>query len=154
MVDKELNFLSKNTSYGVVDRINPIQNIEHNIVYSDGSKLGYGDKAEIFGAISNIELISFMDSVLSNNNYTKEHYWITFGYQPASFDDEEIKDREVRIHYAGVDNTIPKKDFYELCLLLCMAKLNGFDLNEVKNLKQEELKLIKVRLEKKVKNIL
>lgn len=150
MVDKKLNYLSRNSSYGIIEKTNPLQNIDYNIVYADGAKLQYGDPAEIFGAITDNEFISFLESSLSESSFTREHYWYTFGYQPADFDNEEIKENEVQIHYAGVDNSITKKDFYKLCLLLCDAKLNGI---ESKEIDKEKILLFKIKLSEKLNTI-
>jgi hypothetical protein len=151
MVDKELNFISKNSHYGIVLKTNPFQNIEHNVLYSDGSNLKYGDPAEIFGAITEKEFVPFMECAISESYYTKEHFHFMLGYQPADYENEEIKKNEVKIYYAGVDNTISKKEFYELCLLLCDAKLNGLDLIEDKEVSREDLISIKTQLEEKIK---
>ena len=151
MVDKELKFLAKNNIYGIILKSNPFQNIEHNILYSNGEKLKYGDPAEIFSAISENEFNSFMQSAISGFYFIREHYWFTFGYQPSDYDNQEIKENEVRIHYAGEDNTILKKDFYELCLLLCDAKLNSLTTNiEIKRI---ELLSIISQLEYKIKDV-
>ncbi len=152
MVDKKLRFLSKNSNYGVVLKSNPFQNIEHNVVYSDGSNLKYGDEAEIFGAIREKDLKHFMQCSITENYYTKDDSHFIFGYQPADYENEEIKENDVKIHYAGVDNTISKKEFYDLCLLLCDAKLNGLDLIGDKEVSREELLSIKSQIEEKIKN--
>lgn len=148
MVDKELVFLSKNSVYGVIKKTNPFQKIEHNIVYANGTGLKYGDSAEIFGALGENEIVPFMESAISEGDYYKEHYNFVFGYQPADFENEEIKENEVRIHYAGVDNTISKKAFYDLCLLLCEAKEYSLDYKEEI---RKELLRIKSKLQEKIK---
>jgi hypothetical protein len=154
MVDKELNFLSKNNSYGVIDKINPMQNIEHNIIYADGTALKYGDFAEVFGAISNHDLLPFFESSITEMYFSREHYGITYGYQPADYENEEINESEVRIYFAEMENRVTKKDFYELCLLLCEAKLNSIGKSgEDKVVKREELLSIKSQLEEKIKAV-
>jgi hypothetical protein len=150
MVDKELSFLSKNSSYKIVLKSNPLQNVEHNVLYSDGSNLKYGDPAEIFGAITEKEFAEFMECAILERYYTKDHYHFILGYQPADYENDEIKENNVKIHYAGVDNTITKIEFYELCLLLCEAKLNGLDLIEDKAVKLEDLLSIKSQLAEKI----
>jgi hypothetical protein len=153
MVDKKLSFLSKNSNYGVVLKSNPFQNIEHNVVYSDGSNLKYGDEAEIFGAIREKDLMHFMQCAITENYYTKDDSHFIFGYQPADYENEEIKENDVKIQYAGVNNTITKKEFYDLCLLLCDAKLNGLDLIEDKEVSREQLLSIKSQIEEKIKAV-
>jgi hypothetical protein len=120
MVDKELNFLSKNRLYGVISKINPMQNIEHNIVYADGTSLKYGDSAEIFGAITENELEPFFQAAISETYFSREHYWFTCGFQQADCENAEIKANEVKIHYAGVDNTISKKSFMSCAFCFVM----------------------------------
>ena len=153
MVDKKLSFLSKNSNYGVVLKSNPLQNIEHNLLYSDGSNLKYGDPAEIFGAIREKDFTHFIDCAITESYYTKDDSHFILGYQPADYENEEIKENEVKIHYAGVDNSIAKKEFYKLCILLCDAKLNGLDLIEDKEVSREELQSIKIKLEEKIKAV-
>lgn len=149
MVDKKLDFLSKNEKYAVVLKTNPLQNIEHSIVYVDGKELSYGDPAEIFGVL-NLEgdFFPFMNSAIAENQYIKEHYGFIFGYRPSDYDNTEIKQNDVRVYYAGVENTISKIDFYELCLLLCKAKLEMQNRDEKT---KDELRLVKTQLEEKVK---
>jgi hypothetical protein len=152
MVDKELNFVVRNEQYGYRKEANQQNEIVHRLTYSDGKYLAYGDPAEIFSAVSSgAEFIIFMQSALFESGFYKEHYNFTLGYQPADFENEEIKENEVKIHYAGVDNTISKKEFYDLCLLLCDAKLNGLDLIEDKEVSRDELLSIKSQLEEKIK---
>lgn len=155
MVDKELKFLSTNDKYGVVENtFTNKSNTIGKIVYSNGEPLKYGDEAEIFGVLNlEEEFNPFMKSGLSEAYFSREHYWYTFGYQPADYENEEIKATDVKIHYAGVDNIITKKEFYELCLLLCEAKLNGLDLIEDKEVCREELLSIKTQLEEKMKAV-
>jgi hypothetical protein len=153
MVDKKLSFLSNNSNYGIVLKSNPFQNIEHNLLYYDGSNLKYGDPAEIFGAIREKDFMHFMYCAITESYYTKDDHHFIFGYQPADYENEEIKENEVKIHYAGVDNTITKKEFYDLCLLLCDAKLNGLDLIEDKEVSRDEIISIKTQLEEKIKAV-
>jgi hypothetical protein len=150
MVDKKLNFLSRNSKYAVIEIDNTNRpNTIGKIIYSNGEPLEYGDIAEIFSVLNlEEEFIPFIKSALSETYFTKEHYGFIFGYQPASFDDDEIKENEVKIHYAGVDNTILKKEFFELCILLCEAKLVNPNKGVVTD---EELLQIKSQLEEKLK---
>lgn len=151
MVDKELNFVARNEKYGYLKEVNLQNKIVHRLTYSNGKHLAYGDPAEIFSAVSSgVEFITFIQSALFESGYYKEHYNFTFGYQSADYENEEIKENEVRIHYAGVDNITTKKEFYELCLLLCDAKLNGLDIIEDNEVKQEQLLSFKSQLEDKV----
>jgi hypothetical protein len=147
MVDKELKFLSENSTYGIVNKVNPMQNIDHNIIYIDGTSLKYGDAAEIFGAIRDNQLHDFFESVISETYFSREHYSLIFGYQPADYENKEIKEDEVRIYYIDIENTVLKKDFYKLCLLLCEAKMKT-TIN--KNITGEEFILIKSQLEEKI----
>jgi hypothetical protein len=151
MVDKELNFLSKNRSYGIISKINPMQNIGHNIIYANGEALKYGDVAEIFGAITDNDLLSFFKSSITEEYISREHYGVEFGYQPADYENEELRENEIKIHYIEVENTVTKKSFYELCLLLCDAKLNGLDFQEDGEENKEELLQIKSQLVEKIK---
>jgi hypothetical protein len=150
MVDKKLKFISKNDKYGVVEnafsnRLNSIGKI----VYSNGEPLKYGDKAEIFGILNlEEEFFPFMNSAISETYFSQEHSSVAFGYQHADYENKEIKENEVRIYYIEVENTITKKEFYELCLLLCDAKLKSPNKIGITN---EELTLIKSQLEEKIK---
>lgn len=154
MVDKGLGFINNNGKYGYLKEVSQQSKIVHRLTYFDGEYLAYGDPAEIFTAASSGEdFLRFMQSALSEGGYYREHYNFVFGYQPADYENAEIKENEVRIHYAGVDNTMSKKDFYELCLLLCDAKLIGLDINEDKAVRREELQLIKAQLENKIKAV-
>jgi hypothetical protein len=150
MVGKKLNFTAKNEKYGFLRDKNTQGELINRFVYSNGEKLEYGDPAEIISAVAGEEFIPFMKAAISEGRYYKEHYWFVFGYQPADYDDDEIKESDVRIHYAGVDNTISKMAFYELCLLLCEAKFKPKDLDsddfrqihEIKCQIEEKLKVI------------
>lgn len=150
MVDKELNFLSRNSKYAVIEIDNTNRpNTIGKIIYSNGEPLRYGDVAEIFGVLNlEEEFIPFIKSALTESGYYKEHYSFIFGYEPADFENEEIKENDVRIHYAGCDNTILKKEFFELCILLCEAKLVNSNKGNITN---EELLQIKFQLEEKLK---
>jgi len=139
MVDKELIFLDKNEKYGIIK----LQHDYNQVVFCDGQRLRYGDPAELFSAITEEEFILFVETAIASGHYIKEHYGFVFGYQPADFDNDEIKENEVKIQYADVVNIISKTAFYKLCLLLCNAKLN------MRNEQQryEELRLLKSKLE-------
>lgn len=154
MVDKKLNFLANNNKYGVVENsFTNRPNTIGKIVYEDGSPLKYGDQAEIFSVLNlDDEFNLFIQSALSEIYYTKNDSHFIFGYQPADYENEEIKENDVKIHYAGVDNTITKKEFYELCLLLCEAKLNGLDIQEDTEVSREDLLQIKSQLAEKIRN--
>ena len=151
MVDKELIFLAKNQKYAFIQWEDGKGMLGMKIVYSSGNTLEYGDSAEIISVAGGNEFKPFMDSVISEGGLYKEHCSFIFGYQPSDYENEEIKENEVKIHYAGVDNTISKKDFYELCLLLCDAKLNRLDLIQDNEVKREDLVSIKSQLEDKIK---
>jgi hypothetical protein len=150
MVDKELNFLSMNDEYGVIENdFTNRPNTIGKIVYSNGESLKYGDKAEIFGILNlEEEFIPFMSSAISETYFSQQHSGFAFGYQPADYENKEIKENEVRIYYIEVENTIQKKDFYELCLLLCDAKIKTENKGNITN---EELLQIKSQLEEKIK---
>jgi hypothetical protein len=150
MVDKELIFLAKNEKYAFIKWEDSQGNIGNKLVYSNGDDLRYGDPAEIIPVAGGEGFKQFMESALSESGYYREHYSFTFGYKPADFDSKEIKDTEVKTHYAGVDNTISKKEFYELCLLLCNAKMQASHKNSIE---EEELKFVKSQLEQKIKAI-
>lgn len=152
-MDKELKFLSTNNKYGVIENnFTTKANTIGKIVYLNGETLKYGDEAEIFGVLNlEEEFKPFMESALSEGDYHKEHYSFIFGYQPVDFENEEISESEVKIRYAGIDNTLSKKQFYELCLLLCDAKLNGFNLIKTVYISREELLSIKSQLKEKHK---
>jgi hypothetical protein len=150
MVDNTI-ILFKTNEYALVQYMHPDYGLGRKFVYSDGKDLVYGDKAEILGAVlGGVNFLEFIDGALSETYFSREHYWYTCGYQPADFDNEEIKGNEVRIHYAGVDNTILKKDFYELCLLLCEAKEYSLDYKEEF---KKELQQMKSQLEEKIKAV-
>lgn len=148
MVDNTIRTLFNSEHYAYIEYMHPIGEVAKKFVYSDGKDLEYGDKAEILDAVMGKDFSDFIKGVLSETYFTREHYWFTFGYQPADYDNEEIKESEVRIHYAGVDNTISKKEFYDLCLLLCDAKLNLLNKDDITN---KELTLIKTKLEGKLR---
>ena len=148
MVDNSIKMLFKSKQYAYVQYVHPMGQITRKFVYANGKDLDYGDKAEILSAVVGAgNFLDFMKGALSETYFTREHFWFTCGYQPADFDNEEIKQREVRIHYAGVDNTILKKDFYEMCLLLCEAKKYSLDYKETF---EDELFQIKLQLEEKI----
>jgi hypothetical protein len=150
VVDNRI-ILFNTKQYALIRDVRNNGDIISKFVYADGKDLSYGDKAEILGAvIGDVNFLDFIKGVLSETYFTREHYWFTFGYQPSDFDSEEIKDNEVRIHYAGVDNTILKKDFYELCLLLCEAKRYSLDYKEEFH---NELAEIRSQLEDKIKAV-
>ncbi len=149
MVDNTIKTLFKAKEYALIEYKRPDGDTSKKFVYADGKNLAYGDKAEILGAVlGGINFLEFINGALSETYFSREHYWFTCGYQSADFDNEEIKENEVRIHYAGVDNTILKKDFYELCLLLCEAKKYSLDYKEEF---EKEILQIKAQLYDKIK---
>jgi hypothetical protein len=151
MVDNSIEVLFKSKQYAYVQYGHPIGQIAKKFIYANGKDLEYGDKAEILSAVvGDGSFWDFIKSALSETYFTREHFWFTCGYQPTDFDNEEIKQGEVRIHYAGVDNTILKRDFYELCLLLCEAKKYSLDYKEEL---ENELLQIKLQLEEKLKAV-
>ena len=151
MVDKKLVLFSKNEKYAFIKWQDSQATLGRKLVYSNGENLKYGDPAEIISVAGGKEFNPFIQSALSEGGYYKEHYNFIFGYQPADYENEEIKENDVKIHYAGVDNTITKKEFYDMCLLLCDAKLNGLDLIEDKEVSREDLVSIKSQLKEKIK---
>ena len=151
MVDKGLIFITKNDKYAIIKNdFNNRPNTIGKIIYSNGESLNYGDAAEIFGVLNlEEEFTPFLELALSEMHFSREHYGFIFGYQPADYENEEIKVGEVRIHYSGVDNTITKKEFYELCLLMCNAKLKTISSDS--DITEQELFSIKSQLEEKIK---
>lgn len=150
MVDKELTFLAKNEKYAFIKWQDSKGTLGRRLVYFDGSKLKYGDPAEIIPTAGGKDFKPFIDAALSEGGFNRQGYGFFFGYLAPSFDDDGIKENEVSIHYGGVDNMILKKDFYELCLLLCEAKINGLDLHEDTEVSNEDLLDYKAKLEEKI----
>ncbi len=146
-MDKKLNFSVKNKKYGFLQIVRNDKQV-NKLVYVDGSDLNYGDPAEIIPVVAGSDFISFIKAVINNTEFSREHYWFSFGYQPSDFDNEEIKANEVRIHYAGVDNTILKNDFYEMCILLCDFKLK-YPSKDLK-VSYQDIHNMKLQLEKKL----
>jgi hypothetical protein len=151
MVDKNLTFIAKDNNYGIIKKINPMQNIEYNVLYSDGNTLKYGDSAEIFGAIKNSDFLEFMKAAVDETQFGREHYGFLFGYYPATLDNIEIKENEVYVGYAGVVNIVSKSDFYKLCLLVCQAQVALNQMNLVSPLEQNQLHDILSQLQDKLK---
>jgi hypothetical protein len=149
MVDNTIKTLFKSDKYAYVEYRRSDGEVGRKFVYANGKDLLYGDEAEILGAVMGKDFSPFIHSVLDQNHFTREHYGFTFGFQPADFDNEEIKVNEVRIYYADVENTITKKDFYELCLLMCNAKLKTISSDS--DITEQELFSIKSQLEEKIK---
>jgi hypothetical protein len=150
MVDNTIKILFEYCGYAYVEYRRSDGNIGKKFVYADGTDLLYGDKAEILGAVMGKDFSPFINSVLDQKHFTREHYGFTFGFQPADFDNEEIKANEVRIYYADVENTITQRDFYDLCLLLCNAKLKTITTSDVT---EQELFSIKSQLEEKIQAV-
>jgi hypothetical protein len=129
MVDKELNFLVKDEKYAFLIELENNNQI-YRLVYSNGQPLKYGDPGEIFTAFGSIaEFYEFMQTAIDETHFGREHYGFFFGYYPATQDNIEIKETEVYINYAGVSNIILKKDFYELCILVCQAQIKRIEMN-------------------------
>lgn len=153
MVDKGLIFLAKSNRYSVLKSNQTSINGIGKIVYSDGTDLSYGDPAEIFGVLNiENEFYDFINSALTKGSFTRQYYGFLFGPY-FDYDSGEIKDSEVGMIYAGVENKIPKKDFFELCLLLCNAKLNGMDIIEDNEAKKEDILQFKFEIEERLKTL-
>jgi hypothetical protein len=115
-------------------------------MYSDGRSLDYQDPAIIFQAISWKDTIIFLSNAIDKKTYMEEYKSFTFGERIFSSDLPDLKPDELNVFYIDTDYTITKKLFYELCLLMCQAKLNcirKFELKEIVDdnyiLKLEEL---------------
>jgi hypothetical protein len=149
MVDNTV-IIFKSKDYAYIQFLHPMGEMARKFVYADGTDLVYGDKAEILGAVMGKDFLPFVKSVLNGKHFTREHYGYTLGFQSADFDNAEIKDDEVRVYYADVENTISKQEFYKLCLFLCDAKLNSLNLQVDKEVTREDLVQIKSQLEEKI----
>jgi hypothetical protein len=141
----------KSKQYAYIEFLHPTGKIARKFVYANGEDLQYGDKAEILGAVIGKDFLPFINSVLTENHFTRENYGFTLGFQPADFDNEEIKENEARIYYADFENTTSKIELYELSLLLCNAKINRLDIREDEDVKREQLLSIKSQLEAKIR---
>jgi hypothetical protein len=151
MVDNSIKIIFKSDCYAYVQFTHPTGQLAKKFVYANEKDLEYGDKAEILGSVMGKDFLPFINSVLAQKHFTREHYGYTLGFQPADFDNQEIKESEARVYYADVENTISKRELFELTLLLCEAKLNSLDLHEDKEVYREELLQIKSQLVEKLK---
>ncbi|MFK7004844.1 hypothetical protein BWK63_13785 [Flavobacterium covae] len=153
MVDNTIKIIFKSDYYAYVQFTHPTGQLAKKFVYANKKDLEYGDKAEILGAVMGKDFLPFINSVLTQKHFTREHYGYTLGFQPADFDNQEIKEDEARVYYADAENTISKRELFELAILLCEAKLNGWDLQEDNEVSRKDLLSIKSQLEEKIKAV-
>ena len=102
------------------------------LVYNTGEDLKYEDPALLFQSISLEKTLLFLSRAIEESYYTEEYKSSVFGPIPEDYDNKEIKANEVRIFYVDMEYTISKKQFYDLCLLLCKMRLIGIERLQLK----------------------
>lgn len=150
MVDKEL-ISSRNEKYLVTYITNSLHKRTHAVLNADGSYLRCGDPAEIFNAITEDQVLPFMDIVaadVSDTGWGGEHYGFALGYYCYVGDNIEVERNEVSITYALESCVIHKRIFLAICLLLCEVKLKAWGLDESIRSQYEQLCIVVEKLKK------